>query len=333
MDKDKLQIQAMINSLENPGSLSDGYHSFDELYFHRMMLFSIICNKFKGYAWKSWRHSDGTMYDDMFVVGITTPKGDYSYHYESEYWDRFNVTEFEKAPVWDGHKPEDIDRLYSLLDMTPSGDAWAMHEISILTKNSDSYMKACCNSAMKAYMSLRDDEHSGMSIGLTKTILNRLINGVPLTELTGDESEWSELTDSNDSVNYVEYVNNRCSSVYKKVYADGTVTYSWLDRYIFKDIHSSTTWHTGAFNNYLNKIFGEITFPFYPSNSITVYVEEFLKDPNNGDFDHEALLYAMDGNKRVNLYKYHKEENGKWVDQDRDSYLMDREQAIKANWL
>lgn len=97
------------------GQVSDGSHTFDELYFHRMMLFAVICKTYKSRAWKSWLHSDGTMYDDYFIVGLTTPEGDYSYHYHKDHWDLFDVKELETAPKWDGHKPEDINRLFSLL--------------------------------------------------------------------------------------------------------------------------------------------------------------------------------------------------------------------------
>lgn len=97
------------------GKISDGYHTFDELYHHRMVLFSIICNTYKDKSWKSWLHDDGTMFDDYFIVGVTTDKGEYTYHYHKDNWDRFDVKEIEKAPKWDGHKPSDIDRLCSLL--------------------------------------------------------------------------------------------------------------------------------------------------------------------------------------------------------------------------
>lgn len=113
----KKEVQREILHIQDRGSLSDGYHTFDELYYHRMMLFSIICNTYNDKAWKSWKHSDGDnpMYDNMFIVGITTPEGDYSYHYDSEYWDKFQVKELDRAPKWDGHIPEDIRRLESLL--------------------------------------------------------------------------------------------------------------------------------------------------------------------------------------------------------------------------
>lgn len=38
--------------------ISDGYHTFRELYKLRMILFSIICNAYKDFAWKSKKHFD-----------------------------------------------------------------------------------------------------------------------------------------------------------------------------------------------------------------------------------------------------------------------------------
>lgn len=96
------------------GKVSDGYHTFEELYYHRMVLFSIICNQNKDKAWKSKIHADGTMYDNYFIVGITTDEGDFTYHYEEKYWNWFNVKELERAHKWDGHTSSDIKRLLSL---------------------------------------------------------------------------------------------------------------------------------------------------------------------------------------------------------------------------
>lgn len=97
------------------GDTSDGYHTFDELYYHRMVLFSIICNQNKDLAWKSMKHHDGTMYENYFIVGISTPEGDYTYHYDIRDWNYFSVKELKKAPKWDGHKPSDITRLLTLV--------------------------------------------------------------------------------------------------------------------------------------------------------------------------------------------------------------------------
>lgn len=88
------------------GETSDGYHTFNELYHHRAVLFSVIVKAFPDHAWKSRKHHDGTMYDGMFIVGIETPDGQATYHYDIEpYWDMFECKELEYAPEWDGHTP------------------------------------------------------------------------------------------------------------------------------------------------------------------------------------------------------------------------------------
>lgn len=97
------------------GETSDGYHTFNELYHHRMVLFSVVCNSYKDKAWKSKLHADGTMFDDYFIVGVTTVEGNYTYHYHMDNWNYFDVKELDKAPEWDGHKPSDIDRLLTLV--------------------------------------------------------------------------------------------------------------------------------------------------------------------------------------------------------------------------
>jgi hypothetical protein len=125
------QLRAQIGEVEDKGKISDGYHTFNELYYHRMILFSVICNHHKDIAWKSWKHADGTMFDDYFIVGITTPKGDYTYHYQKQYWNIFDVKELEFAPEWDGHQPKDIDRLLSII---PDTDYHNPADVEILKK-------------------------------------------------------------------------------------------------------------------------------------------------------------------------------------------------------
>jgi|GEM_PF-1213699 len=102
-------------SIKDVGNFSDGSHTFNELYEHRTILFSVICNTYKNKAWKSWKHEDGSMFKDYFIVGITTSKGDYSYHCHKDNWNRFDIKEIANAPKWDGHKPSDVNRLYYLL--------------------------------------------------------------------------------------------------------------------------------------------------------------------------------------------------------------------------
>ena len=103
------------------GDLSDGYHTFNELYHHRAVLFSVICRLFPERAWKSKLHDTGDMFEGMFIVGIDTDLGQATYHYDIDpYWDMFEVTELEKAPTWDGHTPAEAIARIATLHMTGS---------------------------------------------------------------------------------------------------------------------------------------------------------------------------------------------------------------------
>ena len=118
----KNALAARIADLIEPqpidGNTSDGYHTFDELYHHRAVLFSVIVENFSTRAWKSKLHADGTMYEGMFIVGIETPDGQATYHYDVEpYWNLFRCKEVDRAPEWDGHTPEQaIERIGKLVD-------------------------------------------------------------------------------------------------------------------------------------------------------------------------------------------------------------------------
>lgn len=111
-----------VDALPITGDTSDGYHTFNELYHHRAVLFSVICNDRPGIVWKSKKHHDGTMYNGMFIVGIDTPEGQATYHYDLDpYWDMFHVREVDSAPEWDGHTPDEAIRRIGTL--TPVKDA------------------------------------------------------------------------------------------------------------------------------------------------------------------------------------------------------------------
>lgn len=113
------QVNELIVTLrENDIStkdISDTYHTFGELYYHRAILFCVICMQNSELAWKATEHHDGTMFDGMFIVGLDTPQGQYTYHYNMNLWDLFDVKTLEQAPEYDGHKPGDITRLLSLI--------------------------------------------------------------------------------------------------------------------------------------------------------------------------------------------------------------------------
>ena len=108
-----LAVEAWNTRACADGQTSDGYHTFDGLYYHRTALFAcLVATQPRQMAFKSWKHADGTMYEGMFIAGIYTSRGWCTYHCEAKWWPLFDCTEREHAPEWDGHTPSDaIHRL------------------------------------------------------------------------------------------------------------------------------------------------------------------------------------------------------------------------------
>lgn len=98
------------------GEMSDGYHTFNGLYYQRKMLFAALVKQNRHRAWKSRRHADGEMCfgGGWFIVGIDTPEGNYTYHYEDKDWELFDCEELPVGKYWDGHTEIDVTRLLSL---------------------------------------------------------------------------------------------------------------------------------------------------------------------------------------------------------------------------
>lgn len=120
---DKIQeVNDLIQEIKNSGTsvkdISDGYHTFRELYKQRMILFSVICNLCPELAWKSKKHFDeenDPMFNGCFIVGVNTPLGVATYHFKMEHYDMFDVLELEHAPKYDDYSPDVVmERLQSL---------------------------------------------------------------------------------------------------------------------------------------------------------------------------------------------------------------------------
>jgi hypothetical protein len=111
------------------GEVSDGYHTFNELYRYRMLynaaFFNLLARNGQVEVCKSRRHSDGEKCfgsDDWFIVMAILPTGQVSNHYKSKYWDLFDVPERETAFEYDGHTPnEAADRLEKYLKLPRHG--------------------------------------------------------------------------------------------------------------------------------------------------------------------------------------------------------------------
>lgn len=100
------------------GDVSDGYHTFNELYRYRMLynaaFFNELARQGKVKVCKSHRHSDGELCfgGGWFIVMAELPTGQISNHYEDKDWDLFKVPELETAWEWDGHSPNEAVEAY-----------------------------------------------------------------------------------------------------------------------------------------------------------------------------------------------------------------------------
>jgi hypothetical protein len=147
-EENKLQkIQELVNGLaESVSYISDGYHSFSELYefrkvynallfnewaknpklttewivnFHGLKEQRVISREFQYEVHKSLRHHDGELCfgGGWFIVVAVLPSGQISNHYKVEDWDLFQIPEVEKAKYeFDGHTSKDsLERMLKLI--------------------------------------------------------------------------------------------------------------------------------------------------------------------------------------------------------------------------
>lgn len=116
MDEITQNLICEIANVDDIGEVSDGYHTFNQLYHQRAILFACIVNANSDISWKTKYHEDGEpcFGGGWFLVSIDTPDGTYGYHYRDEYWDLFQCKELNKAKHWDGYTEENVNRLLSL---------------------------------------------------------------------------------------------------------------------------------------------------------------------------------------------------------------------------
>ena len=219
-------------------------------------------------------------------------------------------------------------------------ERWAENEVAIACcrekpdrKDGEwDYGCACYESALKAFGSLCEDGHSGFSIGLTKAILNRLINNKPLLPIEDTDEVWSDISDmSGLKGEECNYQCKRMSSLFKYVYADGTVKYRDVDRYHGVNINCpDAPYHSGLIDTVMDELY-PITMPYMPADrAYKVYTEEFLVDPKNGDFDTVGILYVITPSlERVEINRYFKEAPNGFAEIDEAEYVK---RKMKVQW-
>lgn len=177
MTKTIEEINEAIKSLHpNEGKVSDGYHTFDELYDFRRAYNAALVNTHIYPCIKSRRHNDGELCfgGGWFIVQMNLPTGQISNHYEDKYWGEFDCKEQERAEPWDGHTESDVlSRLTEL-----NKDSYRMPLSQRLTDeerekmrklyiDANDKLKICLNAMSYNQISELDNEYKkGINMGL-----------------------------------------------------------------------------------------------------------------------------------------------------------------------
>ena len=185
---------------------------------------------------------------------------------------------------------------------------------------------SCYKSALKAYKSLVEDEHSGMSFSFTRDILERLMRHEPLTPITDDDFKGGSLIYSDEDLASMglksEIQCPRMSSLFRKETVDGKVTYCDVNRaYSINVENPSDTFYCGRETNIVDEMF-PIKMPYLPEKEeYKAYIQTFLADKKNGDFDTQGILYLITPEgKRIDINRYYTERAGKMVEISKDEY-------------
>lgn len=145
---------------------------------------------------------------------------------------------------------------------------FAERELDILGLNDgDAMNKSMREHILKMVQEFAKEGHSGFSASYAIAILQKVLAYEPLTPLTGEESEWTEvakeLTGSNQGT---LWQNNRCSHVFKDDNGaydiNGKVFWEWVVD------EASGEKFKSHFTNFNSRV--PVTFPYTPT---TVYEE------------------------------------------------------------
>lgn len=185
---------------------------------------------------------------------------------------------------------------------------WAKKEVELYKEKQDDYGNLCADSALKAFLSLMNDAHSGFSWEMTSNILNRLCRNLPLTPIE-DKDFVQNFDIPEDSEEYLKVHNlksniqcPRMFSLFRNEKLDGTVSYDDVGRTIFVDTYNKdhpSTWHSGEADKIVDKMF-PITMPYYPSTKqYKVYGKLMYVDKNGNDKTKEHV-----GTYNKTIYEY-----------------------------
>ena len=147
----------------------------------------------------------------------------------------------------------------------------AKREVELFKKKQDIYGQMCADSALRAFISMANDNHSGFSWNITTHLLTRLLNDLPLTPIV-DEDFLDQEGITQEDPRYLKEQGlkshlscNRMCSVFRKETLDGKVAYHDVDRVVCYDEEDpkKIPFISYVGSELVDKMF-PITMPYYP---------------------------------------------------------------------
>lgn len=185
---------------------------------------------------------------------------------------------------------------------------WAEREIAAACKRENpnwdgksfDYGCSCYQSALKAYKSLMEDGHSGFSFSITRNILKKLLDEIPLSPIT-DEDFFSDKYESLESEEGLKKRGlksriqcPRRSSLFRYEDLKGNVKYTDIDRYYCINAENPSDIYSSGISKFIDELY-PITMPYTPSSTpFKVYVRTWLTDKAHGDFDVQEVIGYID---------------------------------------
>lgn len=137
-------------------------------------------------------------------------------------------------------------------------------------KYTDDMQEMICNHVLELLKVFSDEGHSGTTAPYTVNLFQKLAMFEPLVPLTGEDWEWSDVSDRGGVDGSPLFQNKRCGHVFK----DGSGAYDsngivWYDWYTSKETGEKRKCH---FTNFKSRV--PVTFPYTPTTEYREWVEE-----------------------------------------------------------
>ena len=200
-------------------------------------------------------------------------------------------------------------------------------ETEDMKKLGKQYTEGCYQSALKAYKSILEDDHSGCSFSITSGILKKLIDGYPLTPIEDVPEVWVFCYEDEQKTTYQC---NRCSSLFKKIDKN-------TNKIEFIDVESvicigpdRITYHNGFVTKKIQELY-PITMPYQPKGKYYVQASDFSTSGEPGTFDTMEIKSVKEPSGHVVILNwYFKEIENSWEPINSEEF-QERYAMYKAN--